>query len=74
MFLETDIYQPNGTAYRVTVADMTQIISWIPTIQAKMPPGSAWFPEVGHNGNGNIEVCCFASKHCALLTLFEGFE
>jgi hypothetical protein len=56
MFLETDIYYPNGTTFRVSVAEMTQITSWVPTINAKMNKGSVWFPEVGHNGNGNIEV------------------
>ena len=56
MFLETDIYYPNGTTYRVSIADMTQIAVWIPQIIAKMPLGSSWFLDVGFNGNGNIEV------------------
>ena len=55
MFLITDIYSPNGTQYRVTTADMNQIASWVPKIQAKMPAGSSYFPEIGHNGNGNVE-------------------
>jgi hypothetical protein len=67
MFLVTDIYYPAGTTYRVSVAEMTQIASWIPTINAKMPAGSNWFPEVGHNGNGNIEVSSLPSVSWLML-------
>ena len=55
MFLETDLYQPNGTTFRIRNEDMDGIVNWIPTILAKMNPGSVYFPEVGFNGNGNIE-------------------
>jgi hypothetical protein len=55
MFLESDIYKPNGTTFRIKVADMQGISAWVPTINAKMNPGSSYFVEVGHNGNGNIE-------------------
>ena len=56
MFLETEIYKPSGTNYRVNTADMDGIASWIPTVLDKMNPGSNYFPEVGHNGNGNVEA------------------
>ncbi len=56
MFLESDIYSPAGTTYRITTADLDQHKTWVPTINAKMPAGSSYFPEIGHNGNGNIEV------------------
>ena len=55
MFLETDIYSPSGKTFRIRTQDMEGIKNWIPTILAKMNPGSVYFPEVGHNGNGNIE-------------------
>ncbi|KAJ5110965.1 hypothetical protein N7532_001500 [Penicillium argentinense] len=55
MFLETDIYYPSGTTFRIRTEDMENVKNWIPTILAKMNPGSIYFPEVGHNGNGNIE-------------------
>ncbi|QKX57460.1 uncharacterized protein TRUGW13939_04573 [Talaromyces rugulosus] len=55
MFLESDIYLPNGTTFRITTTDMDGIKSWIPKITAKMNKGSEYYPEVGHNGNGNIE-------------------
>lgn len=55
MFLETDLYLPNGTTYRVTPDDLTGIVNWLPTVRAKMPAGSNWTVEIGFNGNGNIE-------------------
>ncbi|PYI29701.1 hypothetical protein BP00DRAFT_448137 [Aspergillus indologenus CBS 114.80] len=55
MFLETDIYYPNGTTFRITPDDLTGITNWVPTINAKMNAGSSYYVEVGHNGNGNIE-------------------
>lgn len=58
MFLETDIYYSASGAnetFRIRTQDMDGIKAWIPTILAKMNPGSVYFPEVGHNGNGNIE-------------------
>ncbi|KAF8850515.1 hypothetical protein BDZ45DRAFT_717811 [Acephala macrosclerotiorum] len=42
MFLESDIYSPNGTTYQITSADLAEHVT-------------DWFIEVGHNGNGNIE-------------------
>ncbi|PYI01133.1 extracellular serine-rich protein [Aspergillus sclerotiicarbonarius CBS 121057] len=55
MFLETDIYKPTNTTFRITPTDLEGIASWLPTINAKMNTGSSYFVEVGHNGNGNIE-------------------
>ena len=52
----TDIYSPNGTTFRVRPADLTAHVSWVASVNAEMNSGSSWFPEVGHNGNGNIEV------------------
>ncbi|KAL4775151.1 hypothetical protein BDW60DRAFT_214510 [Aspergillus nidulans var. acristatus] len=56
MFLETDIYQPSGTIFRITTADMDGITNWLPNIRAKLNAGSTYFVEIGHNGNGNIEA------------------
>ncbi|KAH8802483.1 hypothetical protein F5884DRAFT_683853 [Xylogone sp. PMI_703] len=55
MFLESDIYSPNGTTYRITPADLTQHVSWQATVNSRMSAGSTYFLEIGHNGNGNIE-------------------
>ncbi|KAF4632538.1 hypothetical protein G7Y89_g5585 [Cudoniella acicularis] len=55
MFLITDIYSPPNTTYAVTTDDLAQHVSWTPKINAKLPAGSSYFIEIGHNGNGNIE-------------------
>ncbi|KAJ5520393.1 hypothetical protein N7463_000846 [Penicillium fimorum] len=55
MFLETEIYSPAGTNFRIRAQDMSNIATWTDAINAKMPTGSSYFVEVGHNGNGNIE-------------------
>lgn len=56
MFLESDIYKSEGATYRITAADMDGIVEWLPSVRAKMNPGSNYFIEIGHNGNGNIEA------------------
>lgn len=59
MFLSTPIYPANTIEYRTVPSDMQDIWNWIPTIQAKMNPGSFYLPEVGHNGNGNIDYSTY---------------
>ncbi|KAH0537520.1 hypothetical protein FGG08_005695 [Glutinoglossum americanum] len=56
MFLESDIYSPTNTTFRIRANDLTAHKNWMPTLNAKMNPGSSYFIEVGHNGNGNIEA------------------
>jgi hypothetical protein len=56
MFMTSDIYYPGGTELRIDSNDMTTFKNWITTINAKLPSGSSYVPEIGHNGNGNIEV------------------
>ncbi|KAJ5922452.1 hypothetical protein N7516_010155 [Penicillium verrucosum] len=55
MFLETEIYSPAGKNFRIRAQDMSKIASWTDKINAKMPAGSSYFVEIGHNGNGNVE-------------------
>ncbi|KAJ9493133.1 hypothetical protein VN97_g153 [Penicillium thymicola] len=55
MFLETEIYSPAGENFRIRAQDMSKIASWTDKINAKMPTGSSYFVEIGHNGNGNVE-------------------
>ncbi len=56
MFLESDIYSPAGTTYQVTPADLAVHVTWTTTLNKQLNPGSSYFIEIGHNGNGNIEV------------------
>lgn len=43
--------------FRTTAADCQHHIQVMKTVNKALPPGSNWVIEVGHNGNGNIEVC-----------------
>lgn len=61
MFLESDIYDPINTTYRIGTADLANHITFMSTINAKLNPGSEWWIEIGHNGNGNIEVSFYFS-------------
>jgi hypothetical protein len=56
MFLESDIYSPANTTFRIRPGDLTAHASWTSTINGKMNTGSSYFMEIGHNGNGNIEA------------------
>lgn len=55
MFLESPIYYPGGTTFRLRPDDLTTHISWMKQVNAKMPAGSAYTIEVAHNGNGNVK-------------------
>ncbi|KAL3492289.1 hypothetical protein BJX62DRAFT_250708 [Aspergillus germanicus] len=53
MFLSTLIYK-SDRSFRIAPTDLDGINAWLPGIRSKMNPGSTYFMEVGHNGNGNI--------------------
>lgn len=55
MFLTSPIY--SGGTFRVEPADLAPHITWMAAVNAKLPAGSNWTMEIGHNGNGNIGVC-----------------
>jgi len=50
------MYSPKGAIFRIRPADLTAHISWMSTLNAKLPKGSNYTIELGHNGNGNIGV------------------
>ena len=56
MFLATSLYSPADVDFRITPADLDGHVAWSAALNAKLPAGSVYFTEVGHNGNGNIEV------------------
>lgn len=55
MHLETDIYQPAGNEYRVVPTDLSTHVSWVTGLNSRLPAGSSYKVEIGHNGNGAIE-------------------
>jgi hypothetical protein len=64
------MYDHNTTEFRVRGADLDNHVAWIPKITKKLNAGSTWFMEIGHNGNGNIEVCLARNlRHSPLIYL-----
>ncbi|EMD87112.1 hypothetical protein COCC4DRAFT_51263 [Bipolaris maydis ATCC 48331] len=59
MFLETSLYRPEGQDFRVTPQDLTAHVTWQAALNARLPAGSEFFIEIGHNGNGDIEASAY---------------
>lgn len=55
MHLVTDMYFPSGTTFRVRASDLDVHKAWQGDINSRLPSGSNYFIEIGHNGNGDIE-------------------
>jgi hypothetical protein len=68
MFLITDIYKPNGTQFRIRTGDLTAHASWVTNLNGRMNTGSFYVPEIGHNGNGNIEQAQTAANGDTICT------
>ncbi|KYK60816.1 extracellular serine-rich protein [Drechmeria coniospora] len=53
--LETGLYKPNGTAFKIRTGDLDAHVTWQRNINARLPTGSSFWLEMGHNGNGDID-------------------
>ena len=53
--LETELYEPAGVDFRISPSDLSFHASWMADINSRLPAGSKYIVELGHNGNGNIE-------------------
>jgi hypothetical protein len=61
MFLVTDLYEPQGSTFRIRPADMEHHITWQDDLNRRLPKGSKYQLEIGHNGNGDIEAAVVLS-------------
>ncbi|KAF2753661.1 hypothetical protein EJ05DRAFT_514619 [Pseudovirgaria hyperparasitica] len=52
--LVTGLYSPKGSTFRLRAQDLEIHKTWLPTIISKMNPGSNFYIELAHNGNGNV--------------------
>ncbi|POR39131.1 Uncharacterized protein TPAR_00683 [Tolypocladium paradoxum] len=52
--LNTDMYRPVGASFRCRPADLSAHVTWQRNINARLPAGSNFWLELGHNGNGDI--------------------
>jgi hypothetical protein len=53
--LATELYQPEGERFRTRPSDMAAHVAWQKSLNARLPAGSNYLVELGHNGNGDIE-------------------
>ncbi|KAF1851495.1 uncharacterized protein K460DRAFT_391756 [Cucurbitaria berberidis CBS 394.84] len=74
MFLETPMYRPQGQNYRAKPDDLSLHVDWQTTLNAKMPKGSEFFIEIGHNGNGDIEASTDTTEGASICTPNTGIE
>lgn len=56
MHLETDMYLPANTTFRIRTTDLDTHKTWQSAINGRLPSGSNYVIELGHNGNGDIET------------------
>ncbi|KAJ4393753.1 hypothetical protein N0V93_002968 [Gnomoniopsis smithogilvyi] len=54
MHLSTDMYYPNTSTFRIRPSDLDTLSTWQTNINTRLPSGSSYFVEIGHNGNGDI--------------------
>ncbi|ORY15719.1 hypothetical protein BCR34DRAFT_622737 [Clohesyomyces aquaticus] len=74
MFLETPMYRPQGQSYRCKPDDLTLHVDWQQTLNTKMPKGSEYFIEIGHNGNGAIELATDTTEGATACSPATGIE
>lgn len=63
MQLGTRLYQPAGTSFRCRPSDLDAHVTWQADLNSRLPAGSSYFIELGHNGNGNVEWAINADKN-----------
>jgi hypothetical protein len=56
MHLGTELYIPEGVTFRIRTSDLDAHKRWQDEINTRLPTGSDFYLEVGHNGNGGIEA------------------
>ncbi|KAF2638315.1 hypothetical protein P280DRAFT_81219 [Massarina eburnea CBS 473.64] len=74
MFLETPLYRPDGQTYRCKPEDLDLHVAWQTTLNAKMPKGSEYYMEIGHNGNGDIESATDTNEGAEACNPSSGIE
>jgi len=74
MHLETGMYFPNGTSFRIRTSDLEVHKAWQADINGRLPSGSNYFIEVGHNGNGDIEQVAELPANAGVCTPNYGVE
>ena len=62
MHLDTELYSPSGSVFRIRTSDLNAHKTWQTNINTRLNTGSNYFVEIGHNGNGDIDVATDTSQ------------
>jgi len=63
--LTSTMYSPSGKRFRLRPEDLVSHVAWTRDINSRMPAGSDYFVEMGHNGNGDIiEAVSVSGSEC----------
>ncbi|KAK8924334.1 hypothetical protein VCV18_004753 [Metarhizium anisopliae] len=54
VLLDTELYYPPNTTFRLRPGDLDAHVAWQKNLATRLPAGSNFWLEMGHNGNGNI--------------------
>ncbi|KAG8413411.1 hypothetical protein J3458_012975 [Metarhizium acridum] len=52
--LDTELYSPANTTFKIRTGDLDAHVTWQKNLATRLPAGSDFWLEMGHNGNGNI--------------------
>lgn len=52
--LITELYQPQSSSFKCRAGDLDAHVVWQRDLNSRLPAGSSFWLELGHNGNGNI--------------------
>ncbi|KAL6708800.1 hypothetical protein ACN47E_002207 [Coniothyrium glycines] len=74
MFLITPMYRPAGQEYRAKPDDLSVHVDWQAKLNAKLPAGSEFFIEIGHNGNGDIEAATDTAEGASICSPSNAIE
>ena len=72
--LRTNMYYPDGASYKITTADLDAHITWMDDLNSRLPAGSKFKVELGHNGNGDIEVAATANSSACIPNYAVGYN
>ena len=63
--LTSAMYSPKDKRFRLRPEDLVSHVAWTKDINSRMPAGSDYFVELGHNGNGDIiEAVAATGSEC----------
>lgn len=66
--IATELYYPKGPDFQIVTEDLDAHAEWQKSINKRLNPGSEFWLELGHNGNGNVAVSTMSNSSEGLCT------